>query len=368
VQAIFRERRIVTRCRVEYSRLGERVAAESEDLSPRGVFVRCDLPLPVGAVVELTITLPGDSDFRVVSRVRHLLNPKAAKALGRLPGMGFEFLEHENEGRDRLILYLRELHRESASARSGLSDGAYVLVADSSTPLLGRLQNALGESGFEVIVCANGAEAYASCLERAPDVLLTASKMHVSDGWALLKMLADKPFLANIPVVMMSEDSSDISRLQAYRLGVRDFIPKPFTDEELVIRLRRIAVEARFERDAAVLRGTLGEISLATLLSLLDFERKSGILVVRLEDNVARMFVAGGRVVKVEGPHDKLSSRDRILYLLDWTDGTFEFTACEVVGEDDIGLQTQHLLLEHARTRDQDDDDEWSRDSEIDGG
>jgi hypothetical protein len=39
--------------------------------------------------------------------------------------------------------------------------------------------------------------------------------------------------------------------------------------------------------------------------------------------------------------------------VLDWTSGTFEFTSCEVVGSDEIGVNTSALLLEHARIRDE---------------
>src|SRR6185369_2433260 len=111
---------------------------------------------------------------------------------------------------------------------------------------------------------------------------------------------------------------------------------------------------ARPEADRVGLKGSLGEIGVGTLLSLLDFERKSGILAVIADSGVARIFVASGRIVKVDTPATVgVRPVPRLMKILDWHAGSFEFIACEVVGEDEIGLPTQHLLLEHARLRDE---------------
>ena len=45
--------------------------------------------------------------------------------------------------------------------------------------------------------------------------------------------------------------------------------------------------------------------------------------------------------------------RARLMQVLDWTRGHFEFSSCDVVGTDEIGQATTQLLLEHARLRDE---------------
>jgi CheY-like chemotaxis protein len=349
-----REPRLITRCVVEFERLDERVYAESEDLSRRGMFVRTDELLPVGAVTEIVITLPGGLDFHVIARVAHLLSPSAARALGRHVGMGFEFLEGDSEGREALVDYLDDLLEEMTPPPQPMPEGARIVLAEPSGPLLERIRGALEQSGFGVEGFADGAEAYAACVRQRPDLVVTACDMDGMDGWTMLRSLASNPRLVDVPVVFTSDDPSDMTRLQAYRLGVRDYITKPFIEEELVIRIHRlIASQPRGAAETAMLRGNLAEIAVATLLSLFEFERKSGILVLLRDAEAARVFVAAGRVVKVElGPPD-MAPRDRLLELLDWQSGSFEFTACEVVGVDEIGMGTQQLLLEHARLRDE---------------
>lgn len=363
---MYREQRIVTRCEVEFERLGRRIQAVSEDLSVRGAFVRTEELLAVGAVVELSFALPAPApapgeapappaSCRVVSRVAHLLTPAAARALGRRPGMGFEFLEHDPAGRELLVAFLDRLADEVTLARVDAppSSQPFAVVADPSDPMLDRLENALGAAGFEALLFANGAEALAACHELIPDVVVAAVDMPAMDGLTLLARLKDKPALADVPVVLTADDATDFTRLEAYRLGVRDVIPRPFTDEELCIRVRRAATETRPQPAEPVLRGSLVEISIATLLSLFEFERKSGVLHIRRDGTDARLFVAGGRVVKVDGPDGFRDARARIMELLDWRLGRFEFNACEVVTGDELGLETQHLLLEHARVRDE---------------
>jgi CheY-like chemotaxis protein/Tfp pilus assembly protein PilZ len=369
--SVYREQRIVIRCLVEFERLGRRIEAETEDLSERGVFVRTEELLAVGAVVALHIYLPNGSIVRVVSRVAHLLIPSAARSLGRRPGMGFQFLEHDNLGRDLLVAYLDQVVEERTEGAMTLPGQSFAVIAEPSPPLADRIDNALAGLGFESLSFRDGDEAVKACHEFTPDVVVAALEMPGTDGLALLTGLKSKPALAEIPVVFTADAASDIARLQAYRMGARDVIPKPFTDEELCIRVRRAALESRRPADP-VLRGNLNEISLATLLSLFEFERKSGILLVFSEGNAARLTLGEGHIVRIDGPRRESESQmrqpgqrtqrptmdgspvERIMHMLDWTRGRFEFNACEVVmGTDDLGLPTQHLLLEHARVRDE---------------
>jgi CheY-like chemotaxis protein len=267
--------------------------------------------------------------------------------------MGFEFLESDSEGRQALVDYLDDLLEELTPPPQPPLEGARIVIAEPSAPLCERIRAALEQAGFQVEGFADGADAYAACVRQRPDLVVAAAQMEGMNGWTLVRQMASSPRLVDVPIVFISDDPSDMTRLQAYRLGVRDYITRPFIEEELVIRIHRLVLsQPRGGAERAQLRGDLVEISLPTLLSLLEFERKSGILVVLRDGEAARVFVAAGHVVKVE-LGEGATPRERLLRLLDWEDGTFEFTACEVVGADEVGLGTQQLLLEHARLRDE---------------
>ncbi len=348
-----REPRVVARCEVSFERMDQRVRAESEDLSRRGIFVRTDELLPVGAVTEIDITLPDSLTFKVFARVAHLLSPSSARALGRHVGMGFEFLDTDGGGLEALSAYLDDLIEELTPPATHLPTTMLAYVAEPSAPLRERIAAALEPAGFIVEAFVDGNEIYVAATARPPDVIIAATDMPGMDGLTLVRTLTVHPRLSQVPMVLVSDDPSDLTRLQAFRLGVREYITKPFLEEELVIRVHRVAVSVpRGSAESAMLRGNLAEISIATLLSLLEFERKSGILVVLAADQAARLFVAAGRVVKVEAPGGR-DARERLMSLLDWTAGAFEFSGCEVVGTDELGMPTTQMLLEHARISDE---------------
>src|SRR5690242_15668799 len=179
---LYREQRIVTRCEVEFERLGRRIQAVSEDLSIRGVFVRTEELLAVGAVVTLGLRMPGGEAVRAMARVAHVLTPGAARALGRRAGMGFEFLEHDSVGREVLQSYLDTLAEEVTSPRLDLPRQSFAIIADPNQQMLDRLENALGIIGFETLLYRDGAEALAACQELIPDLVLAAMDMPIMDG------------------------------------------------------------------------------------------------------------------------------------------------------------------------------------------
>ena len=99
---------------------------------------------------------------------------------------------------------------------------------------------------------------------------------------------------------------------------------------------------------------TVGLIQTVPSLALLAFlmTLAGGILVVLSMHQAARLFVAEGRVVKIEAGGN-LSPRERLMKILDWQSGQFEFTGCEVVGADELGIGTSQLLIEHAQAHDE---------------
>ena len=70
---------------------------------------------------------------------------------------------------------------------------------------------------------------------------------------------------------------------------------------------------------------------------------------------VARVFVSEGRVLKVEmsAVNGVTQPKDRLMRLLDWREGHFEFAPAAVGGRDEIGVTVTQVLLEHARRIDE---------------
>lgn len=349
-----RDPRLVSRCRAEFERPSGTVEAETEDISPRGLYIRTEALLPVGEATEVRITLPDGTYLALRARVVHMLMPSAARAIGRHPGMGFELIGPDTPSRRKLRAYLESLRTELTSPGLG-GPAPRLVVVEPSAPMRSRLVNSLEAASFEVLAVESAPEALHACAEARPDAIVAAAAMEGMTGTDLAYAMAEHATLAGVPLVLIG-DEGDIARLEAYRAGVRDFIPQPFLDEELVIRIRRIAAPAQGAPASVGLRGNLVDIGLGTLLSLLEFERKSGILMVARTNELARVFVSDGRMLRVESTAKGIAfgtGRERLMRLLDWRDGQFDFSPSVVTGHDEIRSTVQVLLLEHARRSDE---------------
>jgi two-component system, OmpR family, response regulator len=107
----------------------------------------------------------------------------------------------------------------------------------------------------------------------------------------------------------------------------------------------------------ACLNGDLDQVALATVLTLVDMERRSGVLLVYRQGAVGRLWLARGRVLRaqvtqLEG-RVRRTGREAVYHALEWSDGRFELHPMEVEGLDEIGLPTTHLLMEAARVTDE---------------
>jgi CheY-like chemotaxis protein len=343
-----RDPRLVSRCRAEFDRPSGIVEAETEDISPRGLFIRTESLLPSGESTEVRVTLPDGTYLALRARVVHMLTPSAARAIGRHAGMGFELVGPETPSRRKLRAYLESLRTEVTGP--GHAGSARLVVVEPSDAMRARLTNSLEAVGFEVTAARSAPEALHACAAWRPDVVVAAAVMDGMTGADLAYAMSEHATLSGVPLVLTGDDG-DIARLEAFRAGVRDYVPRPFLDEELVIRVQRIAAPA--VATGAGLRGNLVDIGLGTLLSLLEFERKSGILMLARTNELAKVSVSDGRLLKIESGSTG-DGQERLLGLLDWHDGQFEFTPAAITARDEVGIASvAMLLLEHARRRDE---------------
>jgi len=307
--------------------------------------------LPVGEETEVRVVLPDGSLLSLRARVAHMLTPSSARALGRHPGMGFELIGRDSPDQLRLRSYIDNLKTEITNP--GLTTTTQVIVCEPSAPMRTRMAGCLEAAGFKVSAVSNATEVLEMCAVWRPDAIIAASDMDMMTGIDLAYAMSEHSTLSDVPLVLTGEEG-DLGRLEAFRAGVRDYIPIPFLDEELVIRVHRIAAPG--PQASQGLRGSLVDIGLGTLLSLFEFERKSGILLVLRSGEIARIFVSEGKILKVESSQTNgapTTPKGRLMRLLDWRDGQFEFSPAAIGGRDELGVTVTALLLEHARTRDE---------------
>src|SRR5205814_48406 len=109
---------------------------------------------------------------------------------------------------------------------------------------------------------------------------------------------------------------------------------------------------ARRESPTA-LTGALSHFGLPTVLTVLEMERRTGVLVIRGRDRTGRLGLRDGQVVYAEVRGAGLRGTDAVFELLGWVDGGFIFRVGEVEVVNELSLPTAMLLLEAARRADE---------------
>lgn len=128
----------------------------------------------------------------------------------------------------------------------GNSANPRLLIVESD-PLLGaQLHDQFGRRGFRVKWCRDRHEGLAIARAAAFEMLLLDLPASGSNGLEVLRQLRE---YATVPVILMAAAAGETERIDGFRLGADDYLPKPFNLAELHVRvdaiLRRVAMERR---------------------------------------------------------------------------------------------------------------------------
>jgi two-component system cell cycle response regulator len=115
-----------------------------------------------------------------------------------------------------------------------------ILSIDDSKTIRLLLARLFRPFACELIEAANGEEGLAVASRENPDLILLDYNMPVMDGIAMLRKMREDPGLKRTPVIMLTADSGLQSLAIVARLGVRDYVTKPFREEELLGKVGRI--------------------------------------------------------------------------------------------------------------------------------
>ena len=120
-----------------------------------------------------------------------------------------------------------------------------ILLAEDDTNLGGFLKSYLENKGFAVGLFTNGEEALKAFLEGNYNFCITDVMMPVKDGFSLVKDIRKKD--PNIPVLFLTARTLEADRLKGFQVGGDDYLTKPFSMDELLLRIqaisRRMAVQ-----------------------------------------------------------------------------------------------------------------------------
>jgi PAS domain S-box-containing protein len=114
--------------------------------------------------------------------------------------------------------------------------GARVLVADDNADMRQYLQRLL-QPYFEVEAAGDGAQALDAARARPPALVLSDVMMPRLDGFGLLAALRGDARLRSLPVILVSARAGEEARMEGLRAGADDYLVKPFSSRELLVRV-----------------------------------------------------------------------------------------------------------------------------------
>ena len=113
----------------------------------------------------------------------------------------------------------------------------FVLCVDDESDVTGLLRFLLTRAGCETGTAASGRAALAAVRARRPDLVLLDLMLPDIDGFGVCEILRREPATADIPVVMLTAWTTRDARLHALGLGALDYLTKPFSPRDLIVRL-----------------------------------------------------------------------------------------------------------------------------------
>jgi two-component system, OmpR family, phosphate regulon response regulator PhoB len=115
-----------------------------------------------------------------------------------------------------------------------------VLLVDDERDLLSLLDFNLRAAGFETLLATTGEQALAHLRRRVPDLVLLDVMLPDVPGTEICRQLKGNPRTRHVPVVMLTARGEEVDRVVGFEIGADDYVTKPFSVRELVLRLKAV--------------------------------------------------------------------------------------------------------------------------------
>lgn len=123
---------------------------------------------------------------------------------------------------------------------------ALIMIVDDEPDLVAALEFALKRAGFRLRVAHTGGEALLGATrEPLPDLILLDLMLPDIQGPEVFERLRSDARTRDIPVIMLTARSSEVDRIAGFEQGADDYVIKPFSSRELVLRIRAVLRRVR---------------------------------------------------------------------------------------------------------------------------
>jgi two-component system phosphate regulon response regulator PhoB len=122
---------------------------------------------------------------------------------------------------------------------------ARILVVEDEEDIRQILAYNLGQSGHEVLTADRGAAGLDLARKERPELVLLDLMLPDVSGLEVCRQLKSDPTLREVPVMMLTARSEEIDRVVGFELGADDYVVKPFSVRELILRVQAVLRRSR---------------------------------------------------------------------------------------------------------------------------
>ncbi len=247
-----------------------------------------------------------------------------------------------------------------------------VLVIDDDEWVCRLLAVAMKEAGFEVTLTDTAADGFFRAVEEQPHCIVCDVDLPDQDGYWVARRIRQHPSrVSTAPFVFLSGLDDREHRLEGFSVGGDAYLTKPFRIDEVVAQVDALVQMAeRVRKSRATLHsippsgpamvGNLAQMNVATILTMLDLERRSGKLELSNGRLKATFFLVSGSIASATVDDSPIAPLAAIRTVTSWTKGKFAFSPADA--PDDAGAAASAaepinaLLMEAARLQDESQD------------
>jgi DNA-binding response OmpR family regulator len=205
------------------------------------------------------------------------------------------------------------------------------------------LAKALRDAGFDVTVAKEARGGFEEACDLLPDCIICDIDLPDIDGfWVARRIRTEPGEVAGTPFLFLTGNDDRDVRLQGFNVGADVYMTKPFRNAEVIAQVTALVEMKRrlqVQRDsfgpastpqAPVLKGDLAQLSVASLLTMIDMERRTGRLKVRTTGGKTATFdIGGGAIVRSSIDAQDRPAIEALREVLRWKEGRAWFRALE---------------------------------------
>ena len=132
-----------------------------------------------------------------------------------------------------------------------------ILVVDDESDILDLVSLNLEREGYRLLTAHDGIEAVAKARESVPDLIVLDLMLPGKDGYRVFKELRASSRTSQVPVIMLTAKGELEDKILGLELGAEDYVTKPFSPKELVLRIKALLKRTRrVQADASLKSGS----------------------------------------------------------------------------------------------------------------